>query len=175
MPFEYPKHPLSDRRNPFKDQDGRNPFADAAPVPPPSDNPYAASVDSSGVSYQPSQHQISYAHRGPLVYWFGLIGLVTSLAGAAGVATATVGAVGGTASTALPLSGGLALLGAVFCWSAWWMSGHDLRDMQAGAMRLEGQPQTRRGHRLAGIGLLITLATFVSLLLLLAWLITAEM
>ena len=110
MPFEFPKHPLSDRRDPFKDPEGRNPYADEAPATPVSENPYATSVDSSGVSYQPGQHQVSYAHRGPLVFWYGLAGLATSLAGAAGVATATVGARGGAASAALPLSGGLALL-----------------------------------------------------------------
>ena len=57
MPFEYPKHPNTGRRDPFRDEQGDNPFADDGPEAEVSENPYGVSVSQTGPTFRPDDFE----------------------------------------------------------------------------------------------------------------------
>lgn len=165
MAFQYPQHPRSDYHNPFQDGDGKNPFADEAPAPATSDNPYAASARATDTVQPADAYEPIYAHRGGLILRGGAAGAASSLLGTLGF---VAGLIGLLPWILVPLSAALVLLGAVACSAASWLGHLDLRAMQAGAMDRTGYGATRRGRRLALAGLALPLVLLIVLALLLA-------
>ena len=161
MPFQYPKHPRSDLRDPFRDEQGRNPFADAGDELPVSADPYAAPATADRATPPADVHLPVYPHHGPLVQWLGAVGLVAGVVGAGGMAALVFLAVAEFAWWTCVL--GLLLVAAVFSGSGWFIGRDDLRALAAGAMAAEGLSQTRRGYRWAAIGLLLTCAALALL------------
>lgn len=164
--FKYPEHPLSNRGDPFRDEQGQNPFADEAPpASAPSANPYAPTGAGDQPAYRP-EYEATLPHRGRIVFRLGLWGCLGTLLGAAGgmVVFLTDRSAGGIE---LSLWAALLLGGACLAWPAWLMGRSDLAAMRAGAMDREGWRQTRRGHALGAAGTVIALAPLVYLLVLL--------
>jgi len=160
MPFEYPKHPNANHRNPLRDDGGSNPFADEGPDEASSDNPYAASSQASGVSYRPRDYETTLTSRGRLVLWLGAIGLFNSVLGATGVlllllAASTIG------GNWIYLCAGMLPLGLALSFSAWLFGRRDLRAIEAGAMESSGRGKTRWGKRMGAAGTLIAVAPLV--------------
>jgi hypothetical protein len=158
MPFQYPKHPRSELRDPFHDERGRNPFADAGDTPAPvADDPYAAPATSDGVAQRPDAHLPIYPQRGRLVLRLGGVGLLAAVLGTCGM-TALVFLAGALEFALWACVFGLLLIAAVFSAAGWLIGRDDLRALQAGAMAPDGLAPTRRGYRWAAIGTLLTCA-----------------
>jgi len=174
MTFEYPEHPNTNRKDPFRDEDGKNPFADetSADVDAPA-NPYAASGEATGVSCRPEDYETILPHRGRLTFWLGLMGLATSALGGSGVVLLLF-ASPDTAAIAVSLCAATLPLGLGLSWSAWVMGRNDLRVIGAGAMDAGGRSGTRRGHAMAMIGVLIAIAPIVYLVVVIAKMIAEE-
>jgi hypothetical protein len=162
MGFKYPEHPNTNRKDPFRDKDGRNPYAEEQPAGQPSDNPYEASATDEGATYR-VECETTLPHRGGLVYWLGTVGLASSALGAA--TTLACAAVPGAAGTStIGLSAFLLPLGAIAAWSAWMMGRHDVRAMDAGAMEAGGRARTRKGRLRGMLGTLLAIAPIVYVL-----------
>jgi hypothetical protein len=161
--FKYPEHPLSNRGDPFRDEQGKNPFADEAPpASAPSANPYVPTGAGNQPTYRP-EYEATLSHRGRLVFRLGLWGFLGTLLGAGGGTVMFL--TGWSASgTALAFWTMLLLGGACLAWPAWLMGRSDLAAMRAGAMDREGWRPTRRGHALGAVGTLIALPPLVYLL-----------
>ncbi len=159
MPFEYPKHPNTNRKDPFHDEEGRNLFADEGPESEVSDNPYGVSGQDGGRTFQTGEFETVFAHRGGRVFGLGIMGAIMSALGAAGTIACVLSPSG--AGSLLSLSAGLLILGLPCAWSAWMMGRNDLRAIRAGAMDDSGQRKTRGGYALGMAGTLVAIAPVV--------------
>lgn len=159
MPFEYPEHPNTGRKDPFRDEQGDNPFADDGPEAEVSEDPYAVSVSEAGRTFQLDDFATTLPDRGRRVFVLGITGLVLSVFGAAGVTT--VVAVPDLAGSWLTASAAALLFGLSTAPTAWIMGRSDLRAIRAGAMDKAGLVRTTRGHRFGVIGTLVAIAPFV--------------
>lgn len=164
MAFDFPKHPNSDRENPFVGDDGTNPFSESTFADPESasntdtntdPNLYSGSSDVSGVTHAVDDFVQTMSHRGGRVFSLGLFGLLASLLGVAGVLSAIVmNAELQDASFAACAS---ALFFGVACsWPAWIMARNDLKAMRLGAMDNRGRRATRIGWALGLTGTITT-------------------
>jgi hypothetical protein len=164
MTFRYPQHPNSDRVDPFRDEDGRNPFADADPGDPsPTSNVYQASADGQPASYRPVEHVTSQRARGRPLLLLASLGFVATTLAACGIIAArfvSFDAFGGMLSA---MAGPL-LLGAAASWSAWMLAGYDLRAMRVGAMQREMEQKTRRAYWMGAVGSLLAIVPVVILI-----------
>ncbi len=174
MTFEYPKHPNTDRKDPFRDEGGKNPFADEdSPDVEIPTSPYAASVEATGVTYRPENYETILPHRGRSVSWLGTVGLASSLLGGSGAVLSLV-ASPDLAMTGVSICATMSPLGLALSWSAWLMGRHDLRAIDAGAMDDSGRTRTRWGHAMGTFGALIAIAPIGYLILLIARMIAEE-
>lgn len=167
MPFRYPRHPLQGHSDPFRDEQGKNRFADDA-ADPPGDlppNPYGASEHAGG--YQPAGYEPTARGRGAMLLSLGLGGCVSSCLAALG-AILTLQSPAAVLGSVILLTAAALLLGAGACWSVWLMARADLRAYKAGAMEGESEGATRRAHRLAVAGGIIALLPMLILLAALA-------
>ncbi len=160
MPFEYPKHPTSNHRNPLRDDGESNPFAEEGPDEAVSDDPYAAPAQASGFSYRPRGYETMLTSRGRVVFWLGAIGLAISALGATGVLMIFLAPSVG-AFYWIYLCAGLLPFGLALSFSAWLFGGRDLRAIEAGAMEASGRGKTRRGWIMGVVGVLIAVAPIV--------------
>jgi hypothetical protein len=167
MPFEYPAHPNTNRKDPFQDELGRNPFGDEGPPGPASDDPYSVPAADSGPSYHPDEFETTLGHRSGVVLWLGGLGLAGSALGAAGVLIGLT-AMQLAGSLLLWFTGGLLVLGVPASWAAWMMGWQDLRAMRAGAMDRAGLPKTQLGLTLGLMGTLLGAVPVVYVLVLIA-------
>jgi hypothetical protein len=175
MPFEFPAHPNTDRKDPFHDEFGRNPFGDDGVPGAASDNPYGVPAESGGgLSYHPDDYQTTLGHRGRTVFGLGSLGLVCSALGTAGM-VACLAAPQSASRLLLGLTAILVLLGVPAAWTAWMMGRQDLQAMRAGAMDPAGLPTTRRGHRLGLMGTLLSAVPIVFLVVQIARTIADEL
>ena len=165
MPFEYPKHPNTGRRDPFRDEQGDNPFADDGPEADVSEDPYAVSASETasalrtGPTYRPNNFETTLPHRGGRVFQLGRIGLALSVLGAVGVATCI--AFPEASGLWVVLSAALLLFGLPCSFTAWIMGRNDLRAIRSGAMDDAGLVRTSRGHAFGVIGTLVAIAPVV--------------
>jgi hypothetical protein len=162
--FRYPDHPNTNRVDPFRDPDGKNPFADPeAEQSPGSENPYAVSAEAKPQAYQPEGYVVSQRGRGRLLLTMSVWGfLATGLAAGTILTTSLISAImlgGVLMGVSAPL-----LLGGAACWAVWLMSRADLRAMRAGAMQPDDLTKTRWAHRLSVIGTLLAIAPVVLLI-----------
>lgn len=153
MAFDYPKHPLSDRQDPFKDQQGKNPFGDDEPIEaaPADDNAFAST---GGPSYREAGFETTLQPRGHSVFALGVIGLSTSVIGGGGLLLALV-LQGDLNATSFSFCALCLVIALIASWPAWMMGRTDLAAMKMGAMNSEGLRRTRWGHHLGLIGMLI--------------------
>jgi hypothetical protein len=174
MTFEYPENPITNRKDPFRDEGGKNPFADEQlpDVDSPA-SPYAASAEATGVSYRPEDYETILPHRGRLVFWLGATGLASSVLGGMGVVLLLV-ASPNTAGIGISLCAIMLPLGLALSWSAWITGRHDLRAIGAGAMDDSGRSRTQRGHVMGIIGALIGIAPIGYFVLLIVRMIAEE-
>ena len=159
MPFEYPEHPNTGRRDPFQDEQGDNAFADDGPEAEVSDNPYGVSSSPTGRTFRPDQFETTLPHRGGRVFALGNIGLVLSVLGAVGVTTCVT--FPETSGMWLTFFASALLFGLPCAFAAWIMGRSDLRAIRSGAMDDAGLVRTRRGHLFGVIGTLVAVAPVV--------------
>ena len=160
MSFEYPNHPNTGRKDPFQDEEGRNPFADEGPEAETSENPYGVTGQDAGPTFQAGEFETVFPHRGGRIFGLGILGAIMSSLGAAGTIACALSPSGG--GSLLTLSAGMLILGLPCAWSAWMMGRHDLRAIRAGAMDDAGHKKTRRGYALGMAGTLIAIAPVVA-------------
>lgn len=160
MPFEYPKHPNTNRNNPLRGDDGSNPFADEGPDEAAADNPFAASIHASGASYRPRDYETTLTSRGRLVFCLGAIGFFSSALGGAGVLLLFL-ATSASDFNWIYLCAGMLPLGLALSFSAWLLGTRDLRAIEAGAMEGSGRGKTRVGWTMGVSGTLIAVAPAV--------------
>ena len=68
MTFECPETRITNRKDPFRDEDGKNPFADEQlPDVDASASPDAASAEATGVTYRPEDYETILPHRDLLI------------------------------------------------------------------------------------------------------------
>jgi len=153
MAFNYPKHPLSDRHDPFKDERGKNPFGDDEPndAQPIDDNAFAST---GGASYRETGFQATLEPRSHSVFGLGVIGVSTAVIGGGGLLLALV-AQGDLNATSFSFCALCLVIALITAWPAWLMGRADLAAMRMGAMEADDQRRTRWGHRLGLIGLLL--------------------
>jgi hypothetical protein len=159
MAFEYPKHPNTGRKDPFRDENGQNPFSDEGPEAEISDNPYGVVNQDTGPVFQTGEFETQYPHRGGRVLALGVSGAALSALGAVGTIAAAFSPSG--AGMVLPLVAGMLILGLPISWSAWMLGRHDLRAIRGGAMDKTGHKKTRFGHALGIAGTLIAIVPVV--------------
>jgi len=160
MPFEYPKHPKTNHRNPLRDESGDNPFVDEGADEDAGENPYAASAEASGVSYRPEGYETTLVSRGRLVFWLGAIGLSGSAIGTTGTVLIFL-ASSAAAGTWVYFCAAMLPLGLAMSFSAWLLGSRDLRAIRAGAMEGSGSERTRRGRTMGMVGSLVAVAPVV--------------
>lgn len=135
----FPKNPLRERPDPFRDPQGRNPFSDGSPpAPAPGENPYAASATVAGAASPPGAYEPWLPSRGGTVLTYGILGLTLSGLGAF-------------------LCGPGMLLTLFLSIMAISMARSDLAAMKAGAMTRDGRTLTVVGFWLGAAGAIITL------------------
>ncbi len=173
MPFEYPKHPNTGRRDPFRDEQGDNPFADDGPEAEVSENPYGVSVSPTGPTFRPDDFETTLPHRAGRVFVLGGIGLAMSVLGAAGVTTCV--AIPEASGLWVTLSAALLLFGLPCAFTAWSMGRNDLRAIRSGAMDDAGLVRTSRGHLFGVMGTLVAIAPVVIAIVMIIRSIAAEL
>jgi hypothetical protein len=162
--FRYPDHPNTNRVDPFRDPDGRNPFADPeAGQSSVSENPYAVSAEAKPQDYQPEGYVANQRGRGRLLLTTGVAGFLATALAAGTILTASLISAMALGGVLMGVSAPL-LLGGAACWAVWLMSRADLRAMRAGAMQPDDLAKTRWAHRLSVIGTLLTIAPVVLLI-----------
>jgi hypothetical protein len=159
MPFEYPEHPNTGRNDPFRDEQGDNPFADDGPEAEVSEDPYAVTASEAEPTFHPDDFETTLPHRGGRVFTLGTTGLLLCALGAVGVAIFV--AVPDLVGSWLTMSAALLLFGFACAPTAWIMGRSDLRAIRCGAMDDAGLARTRRGYVFGIIGTLIAVAPFV--------------
>jgi len=162
--FRYPDHPNTNRVDPFRDPDGRNPFADPeavqGAVP---ENPYAVSAETAPLSYRPEDYVANQRGRGRLLLTMGVLGFLGTALAATTVLIASLISAMALGGVLMGVSAPL-LLGGASCWAVWLMSRADLRAMRAGAMQSDDLAKTRWAHRLGVVGTLLTIAPVILLI-----------
>jgi len=153
--FNFPRSPGTDRKNPFEDERGENPFAEIGPRPSGDENPYAASGAEAQHSDPPGpgHYVITLPNRSRRVLAFGATGTLLAVFGvamaAAGVATQ------GNWTWGVGYGIPIQLIGLATSLPSWIFGSSDLRAMRAGAMDATGRRQTRIGFMLGVLGVLI--------------------
>jgi hypothetical protein len=173
MSFEYPEHPNTGRTDPFRDEDGQNPFADDGPEADVSDDPYGVTGHDPGPTFVADHYETLLPHRGGRIFGLGIAGLIMSFFGTAGTIACVLSPVG--AGSLLPLSAGLLLLGLPCAWTAWMTGRYDLRAMRVGAMDDAGQRKTRHGYAMGIAGTLIAIAPVVAAVVMFLRLLSEEL
>ncbi len=166
MAFRYPEHPNTNRVDPFRDEQGRNPFADAdadTETARPSENPYTPSEQTQSHSYQPGGYVTNEPGRGRLLFLMSSLGFVATAMAAGGMIIAFLLP---EQYLGLILSGvtGPLLLGGAACWAVWLLARYDLAAMRAGAMERDTERKTLWAHRLGVAGTLLAVVPVLMLI-----------
>ena len=162
--FQRPSHPNTGRTNPFVDEEGNNPFSGENSENG-DDNLFSATNAESVREYQASDFETVLPHRGKLIFWLGVVGMILSGLGVIG-AIATVGALLGMFD-----GGWIALLGPCAFYAllpngiAWMLGYQDARAIRVGAMSDAGRVSTSRGLLLGQVGTLASVLTLLAMLL----------
>jgi hypothetical protein len=169
MSFRFPEHPNTNRTDPFRDDQGRNPFAEgpsADEQQPVAANPYT-SGQASRNSYVPTGYEQTERSRGKLLIVIATVGCGFSALAAASIGVGLL--VPGISSGGLLLfAAGPLLLGTAASCSAWLLARHELRAVRAGAMPPDDYRRTRRALICGVAGTLIALLPVVILIVWLA-------
>ena len=170
MSFRYPDHPNTNRTDPFRDEQGRNPFADPEDATPDTGaNPYAATDRAGEGCYRPGGYERTVPYRAWLLIP-ALSGCVMAILGAAGVVAAFITDAGG----GLQLHAAALLFGAAASVSAWLLARNDLAALRAGAMRTREGTNPRVAMRWAyWTGVAGSVIALLPLILLVIWLVQA--
>lgn len=167
--FKFPEHPLSNKRDAFQDEEGKNPFADSPAPQASDDSPYAApTADDEIPEPQEGDYQAVLVPRGRTIQSMAWLGFLGTVVGLLGTIARSMGPIDGLPGVQLVHMLPIALAGWGFSLGAWLTGQHDLRAMAVGAMRSGGERRTRRGYY---IGLVMTLVGSLTLLGLLAFMI----
>ena len=157
--FKFPQNPNADRKNPFEDGQGANPFGDAAASASDTDsqeaaesNPYAAAESSNVQPYRPGDFETFLPNRGAWVWWLGMVGCCIQLIAIVVAVVAMVFVGDFLEGLVYGLPG--QLIGLALCVPAWIMGQVDARAIAAGAMEDRGRRATWWGLWLGVIGTL---------------------
>ncbi len=145
--FKFPLNPNADRKTPFEDGQGANPFGDDAALASDADtsesaepNPYAAAEPNAVQPYRPGDFETFLPNRGVLVWWLGLIGFCIQLIAIAVAVIAMYVAGDFLEGMVYGLPG--QLIGLAVSVPAWIMGHSDAQAIAAGAMEDGGRRAT---------------------------------
>ena len=153
--FEFPKNPGTDRKSPFVDERGGNPFSDgiAAPAEAITENAFAPPADASGRSHTPGDYEATMVPHAKRALGLAITGLLLSGVGVLGAGLSMLGSAVWITPLFIFLPVQFAAL--ALAMPACIMARRDLVAMKAGAMPDDYFGKARLAWWLGIIGLLL--------------------